>query len=148
MAKASAVRFDPPLSEINTTPLIDVMLVLLVMLILTIPVSLNEVQVDLPSPPIVTDPPPVLPVKNTVTIAADGLIGWNGTPLDASQLAAVLSATTRLSPEPELRFAPDAAAPYDVTAKVLNTIKRSGVTAFGFVGNDRYARFGKASAAR
>lgn len=142
-----AVRtFDAPLGDMNTTPLIDVMLVLLVMFILAVPAAVNEVPIDLPAPntehPMVT----VQPDKNTITISADSAIAWNGTAVSQGELTNLLAQTGRMVPEPELRFQPDAQAPYDTAARVLNLVKASGVSAFGFVGNDSYAAFGKAAA--
>jgi len=148
MAKPmEAVRFEQPLGEINTTPLIDVMLVLLVMLILTIPAAVNQVPVDLP--PIEDQPQHIINHdKNLVAITPDNRITWNAGPVSESELAGLLQASRKLAPEPELQFEPAPDASYDTAAKVLNTIKRSGITAFGFVGNDRYTRFGKAAPAR
>jgi biopolymer transport protein ExbD len=145
---AVAIRqFAPPFSEMNTTPLIDVMLVLLVMFILAVPAAVNEVPIDLPAT--TTDPVQlkVQPDKNTVAIGANSAITWNDTAVSQSELAALLSRTRRMVPEPELRFQPDPQAPYDSAARVLNQIKASGVSAFGFVGNDTYAAFGKAASA-
>ena len=70
---------------------------------------------------------------------------WNGTAVNTSQLVSLLKSTLAINPEPELQFQPDAQAPYDTTIQVLNIIKGSGVTAFGFVGNEQYAVFGKAA---
>jgi biopolymer transport protein ExbD len=145
---AAAVRtFEAPLGEMNTTPLIDVMLVLLVMLILAVPAAVNEVPIDLPA---VGQPdwPIVEHKRNLISITADSQVQWNAQPVTQSQLAALLLTAHRLNPEPELQFEPSADAPYDTTAKVLNVVKQSGVSAFGFIGNDRYTSFGKPKAAR
>ena len=144
---ATSSPFDQPLGEMNTTPLIDVMLVLLVMFILAVPAAVNQISVDLPAPGPVSDRP-VYRDRNRITIDASSRISWNDHLVTADQLAALLQETRGINPEPELRFEPDPTAPYDATAKVLNTIKRSGVSAFGFVGNDRYATFAKAGAVR
>ena len=144
---ATSSPFDQPLGEMNTTPLIDVMLVLLVMLILTVPAAVNQIPVDLPAPGPVIDHP-VHHDRNRISIDASSRVSWNDHVVTADQLAALLQETRGINPEPELHFEPDPAAPYDTTAKVLNTIKHSGVSAFGFVGNDRYAMFGKAGANR
>lgn len=131
---------DVPMSEMNTTPLIDVMLVLLIMFIITIPIQTHSVGIDLPGPakelPIRMDP-----VKNKVTIDAGGLIRWNGTAIDRSMLRRYLAASLRMPVEPELQFEPDAAARYVAVDEVLADIRRSGVTKLGFVGNERYAAF-------
>ena len=139
-ATASA-EFGAPFSEMNTTPLIDVLLVLLVMLILAVPAAVNQVPIELPSAAI--EHPYVEHDRNKIAIDPRSAITWNGQPVSAAQLASLLQATRKLKPEPELQFQPDPAAPYDTASKVLNTIKASGVTAFGFVGNDSYADFGK-----
>lgn len=141
----AARQFEPPFSEMNTTPLIDVMLVLLVMFILAVPAAVNEVPIDLPAP--ATDPVQlkVQHDKNTVAIRANSTITWNETSVSQSELAALLNRTRRMVPEPELRFQPDPQAPYNTAAWVLNQVKASGVSAFGFVGNDSYAAFGKAT---
>jgi biopolymer transport protein ExbD len=133
-----------PMMEMNTTPLIDVMLVLLIMFIITIPPATHSVNIDLPNP---SAPPPDVVVKrdkNKLVITADNQILWNGTVLDGGQLLGTLQSTMAIKPEPELQFQPDPQAPYDTAAQVLNIIKGSGVTAFGFVGNEQFSEFGKA----
>jgi biopolymer transport protein ExbD len=134
-----------PMMEMNTTPLIDVMLVLLIMFIITIPVATHAVNIDLPNP---SAPPPDVIVKrdkNQVQITAQGVVTWNGTGVNTSQLVGLLNQTAAMKPEPELQFQPDGQAPYETAAAVLNIIKQSGVTAFGFVGNEQYYQFGKAA---
>jgi len=133
-----------PMMEMNTTPLIDVMLVLLIMFIITIPVATHSINIDLPvaNPPD-TPPPPVDPIKNKVVITPDNQILWNGSAVDGGTLANLLSQTTNMDPEPELQYQPDPQAAYDLAAKVLQVIKASGVSKFGFVGNEQYATFGK-----
>ena len=132
-----------PMMEMNMTPLIDVLLVLLIMFIITIPVATHSVDIDLPQ----GNPPPqdivVDPVKNKLILTQTDQILWNGTVIDSGQLVTLLSDTTRMAVEPELQFEPEPLASYDITAKVLQIIKQSGVTKFGFVGNERYRTFGK-----
>lgn len=132
-----------PMMDMNMTPLIDVLLVLLIMFIITIPVATHSVDIDLPQ----GDPPPseldIDPVKNKLVLTQDGQILWNGTPLTQEQLVTTLQETTLMNPEPELQFEPEALASYDLAAKVLQIIKASGVTKFGFVGNEKYRVFGK-----
>ena len=130
---------DAPIGDMNTTPLIDVMLVLLVMFIITIPIQTHAVKIDLP----VNNPNPVNniePEKNKIYISPEGVILWNGTPINQTQLAANLEATKAIQPSPELQLEPDPSARYLVVDQVLATIKRSEVGGLGFVGNERYAR--------
>ena len=147
MAFAAPERFGQPLGEMNTTPLIDVMLVLLVMFILAVPAAVHEVPIDLPVPGSIINFPPVLP-RNQVTMSAGARLSWNGAVLDEGQLLAALTAAAKLKPEPLVTFVPDGRAPYGAAARVLRLVKYSGVSAFAFVGNEQYAQFGRAAAQR
>ena len=131
---------DAPIGDMNTTPLIDVMLVLLVMFIITIPIQTHAVKIDLPVPPENPPPVPIDPVKNKVYIAPEGTVTWNGTPVNFTQLAQNLEDTKAIQPTPELQLEPDPYARYVVVDSVLALIKRSEVGGLGFVGNERYAR--------
>ncbi|EJL21806.1 biopolymer transporter ExbD [Novosphingobium sp. AP12] len=141
LGTAQAIE-DTPIAAINTTPLIDVMLVLLIMFVITIPVATNSIDLELPStegtPPVKVDL-----VKNKVVVTPDGRILWNGAQLDSAALSDALRATTRMSPEPELQFQPDAQAGYELSARVLQAIKAAEVTRFGIVGNEQFASFDK-----
>jgi biopolymer transport protein ExbD len=132
-----------PMMDMNMTPLIDVLLVLLIMFIITIPVATHSVDIDLPQ----GNPPPqdivVDPVKNKLILTEQDVILWNGIPVNEGQLVTLLAETTKINPEPELQFEPERMASYEIAARVLNDIKASGVTKFGFVGNERYRTFGK-----
>ena len=130
---------NEPMMDMNTTPLIDVMLVLLIMFIITIPVQTHAVKIDLPVP---SDNAAsnVDPVKNKVMVDAAGTITWNGTPVDLAQLGVFLEQTKALPVEPELQIQPDPNARYLVVDNVLAVVKRSGVGKLGFVGNEQYAR--------
>ena len=142
MAMSGGRDDGQPMMEMNTTPLIDVMLVLLIMMIITIPVATHSVDIDLPVP----DPSQTNIVetdKNKIVLTPDNQILWNGTPITDNQLVGNLQATRTMAVEPELQFEPEGAASYDLSAKVLNIIKGSGVTKFGFVGNEKYRVFGK-----
>lgn len=132
-----------PMMEMNMTPLIDVLLVLLIMFIITIPVATHSIDIDLPQPQ--PNPPPVTiePDKNKLVLSPQDEIFWNGTPITEGDLVTILQKTTTMVPEPELQFEPEALASYDLSAKVLQDIKASGVTKFGFVGNDKYREFAK-----
>ncbi|MFT4054908.1 MAG: biopolymer transporter ExbD [Novosphingobium sp.] len=144
MAMSAGKSDGEPMMEMNTTPLIDVMLCLLIMFIMSIPVATHSIDIDLPvaTPPTDT-PPPIDPVKNKVVLTQDSKIMWNGTQIDQARLVQTLEATTRMTPEPELQFQPEPEASYELSAQVLEVIKASQVTKFGFVGNEQFATFGK-----
>ncbi len=128
---------DGPMMEINTTPLIDVMLVLLIMIIMTIPIQTHAVKVDLPQ----SNSKPqniVEPEKNKVYIDAQGQVYWNSAPIDDVTLRQYLDQTLQMSPEPELHFQPDPQTRYEVVDRVLAIIKRANVSKLGFVGNEQY----------
>ncbi|HYI64903.1 MAG TPA: biopolymer transporter ExbD [Allosphingosinicella sp.] len=127
-----------PMMEINTTPLIDVMLVLLIMFIITIPVQSHAVKLDLPVNQPNQTPPPIDPVKNVVTVNAQNVIFWNGAPVTQPQLRAYLDTTQQMNPIPELHLQPDASARYETVDEVLATTKRAKVQKMGFVGNEYY----------
>ncbi|MGE5564249.1 MAG: ExbD/TolR family protein [Bacillota bacterium] len=127
-----------PMLDINVTPLIDVMLVLLIMLIMTIPPQTHAVKLDLPVNNN-TPPPPIQPLKNTVGITAQGAITWNGTPISGQQLRQYLEVTQQMNPVPELHLQPDATAKYELVDEVLAITKRAHVQKMGFVGNEYYA---------
>lgn len=145
MAMSGGKDDGSPMMEMNTTPLIDVMLVLLIMFIITVPVATHSVDIDLPVPN--NEPPPpnlIKPTVNKVVLTRDGQILWNGVPQTGPQLVTDLKATLALTPEPELQFQPEPDASYSISAQVLNIIKASKVTKFGFVGNEQYSEFNKA----
>jgi biopolymer transport protein ExbD len=135
---SAASSDDGPMMEINTTPLIDVMLVLLIMIIMTIPIQTHAVKVDLPQTP--KNPPPMdMNVqKNKVYIDPTGKVFWNSEPVDDLRLQQYLEQTKRLPDEPELHFQPDPAARYEVVDRVMAIIKRANITKLGFVGNEQY----------
>ena len=132
---------EQPMGEMNTTPLIDVMLVLLIMFIITIPIQTHSVGVDLPQTPDTVTQPPVNPVKNRLTIDGEGVLRWNGAAIDRLTLRQYLAASLAKPVEPELQFQPAADARYVVVDEVLADIRQAGVKNMGFVGNERYARF-------
>jgi biopolymer transport protein ExbD len=146
MAMSGGSDDGEPMMEMNVTPLIDVMLVLLIMMILSVPPATHAVNIDLPVP----SPPTkeiIDPVKNKIVITPDNQILWNGTAITEGQLVGNLQETKAIQPEPELQYQPDAQASYDLSVKVLNVIKQSGVSKFGFVGNEQYRAFDKAPGA-
>lgn len=140
MAMSGGRDDGEPMMEMNTTPLIDVMLVLLIMFIITIPIQTHAVKVDLPQNSDQNTPPPVEPDKNKIAIAVDGTVTWNGTPVDAVTLRQYLDVAARMKPEPELHFQPDPKARYEVVDRTLAVIKRSAVSKLGFIGNEQYYR--------
>ena len=127
-----------PMMDINTTPLIDVMLVLLIMLIITIPIQTHAVKLDLPVNQPNQPPPPIDPVKNIVVVSADGKILWNGNPVSQPQLRQYLDITQQMSPVPELHLQPEASARYVLVDEVLAITKQAHVQKMGFVGNEYY----------
>jgi len=129
-----------PMMDINTTPLIDVMLVLLIMFIITIPVQTHAVKLDLPQDS--HDPkPPIDTTKNRVTIDPVGNVFWNGSKIDLTVLRQYLDQTQQMDPIPELHLEPDPQARYEVVDEVLAVTKRASVTKMGFVGNERYWQY-------
>ncbi len=125
--------------DINTTPLIDVMLVLLVMLIITIPIQLHSVNLNMP---IGTPPPPLeQPVVITVDVDFDGTIYWNGEILpNKAALEERLTAAAAMPVQPEVHLRPNKLAEYKDVAMVLASAQRLGVTKLGLVGNEQFVR--------
>ena len=130
-----------PMMEINTTPLIDVMLVLLIMFIITIPIQTHAVKLDLPQNSPNDTPPPVDPIKNKVVIQTNGAILWNGAAVNQQQLRQYLDISQQMNPLPELHLQPEPNARYEVVDQVLAITKQAHVEKMGFVGNEQYANF-------
>jgi len=125
--------------DINTTPLIDVMLVLLIMLIITIPIQLHSVNLNMP----VGNPPPPLrpPVVVQVDVDFDGTIYWDGqTLLDRAALESKLAQVAAQPDQPELHLRPNKLATYKYVAEVLASAQRLGVTKIGLVGNEQFVQ--------
>jgi len=141
MAMSAGTAEGEPMMDINTTPLIDVMLVLLLMFIITIPVQTHAVKLDLPVDNPNTPKPPIDPVKNKVTIDPAGTVYWNATPVDLVTLRQYLDLTKNMNPEPELHLQPDPQARYAVVDQVLAVTKKAQVEKMGFVGNEAYGNF-------
>jgi len=125
--------------DINTTPLIDVMLVLIIMLIITIPVQLHSVNLNMP---VGTPPPPLQePVVITIDIDFDGTVSWNGEAVpDRNQLEARLSQAAAQADQPEVHIRPNKLVEYKSVAAVLASAQRLGVTKLGMVGNEQYVK--------
>lgn len=128
-----------PIGEMNVTPFIDVLLVLLIMLILAIPAPVHVTPVDLPS----DDVRPTLPVldQNTIAIDAADRLSWNGATVTASELRAQVAAASAMERQPLLRFAPDALASYDIASRTIALIRDEGAESFAFIGNEKYQDF-------
>ena len=123
--------------DINTTPLIDVMLVLLVMLIITLPIQLHSVNLNMP----VGNPPPPLVKPEVLKIDIDnaGRIWWNGEVLpDRATLDERLAGAAAQTVQPELHLRPDKAAKYEVVAAVLASAQRLGLTRIGIIGSEQF----------
>ena len=127
-----------PMMDINTTPLIDVMLVLLIMFIITIPPQSHAVKLDLPQNQANQTPPPIDPVKNKVVITTAGAVLWNGAPVNLTQLRQYLDVTQQMDPIPELHLQPEPDARYELVDQVLAVTKQAKVSKMGFVGNEAY----------
>ena len=125
--------------DINTTPLIDVMLVLLIMFIITIPIQTHAVKLDLPSNQNQPQNSQVDPVINRVSIDFLNTIYWNDQEVDRATLRSYFNDAARMEPQPEIHLKPDALSRYDVVNNVMAQAQLSGVTKIGFVGNEAYA---------
>jgi biopolymer transport protein ExbD len=123
--------------EINTTPLIDVMLVLLIMLIITIPAQLHSVNLDMP----VSTPPTnkVAPVVVKIDVDANSVINWNGRPLAGrADLELKLTEAAAIQPQPELHIRSHAKAKYEAVALVMASAQRLGLNKLGIVGSEQF----------
>ena len=141
MSMAVGGNDDEPMMDINTTPLIDVMLVLLIMFIITIPLQTHAVKLDLPQDQPNQQPPPIDPVKNKIVVTPANEVLWNGTPIDLGRLRQYLDVTQTMNPVPELHLQPEPNARYELVDQVLAVTKRARVEKMGFVGNEAYAVF-------
>lgn len=135
-------RAGKAMGEMNVTPFIDVLLVLLIMLIMAVPIKVHQTTVDLPAGPPIQPPFAVL-AENTVRITPTDQLLWNGNPVTREQLSAQVTAASAREDEPLLRFEPDALASYDASARTITDIKDAGAKRFAFIGNHRYKYFGR-----
>jgi biopolymer transport protein ExbD len=122
--------------EMNTTPLIDVMLVLLTLLIITIPIQSHAVKLDMPRPN--QAPPPTPPVSVELGVDFDGTITWNGNEATIPELDSYLVDAAKSNPQPEIHVNANRLATYDKVAEVLAHAQRLGATHIGFAGVDQY----------
>jgi biopolymer transport protein ExbD len=128
-----------PMCDINTTPLIDVMLVLLVTLIVTLPIMTHAVKLDMPPPNPNQPPPPVQPVIINLDIYYDGTISWNGQTIPTlDELESQFKEAAAQDPQPELHLAPDSHVKYDTVAKVLAAAQRNHMEKIGFVNTSQF----------
>lgn len=129
---------DEPIATMNITPLIDVMLVLLVMLIITLPMTLHKVDIDLPSGPAVSGRQPIV---QKLSLSSDGVTRWNGNPISDADL--VIELKSAAVAKDDLEFQTEANARYERFDQLIALVKRSGVKQIGFVGNSAFAAFDK-----
>jgi biopolymer transport protein ExbD len=128
---------DEPMMDINTTPLIDVMLVLLIMFIITLPVMTHAVKLDMPQSK--NQPPPDVVIEPIqLEVDWDGTVIWNGTPVQLSALEGYFRVEAAKNPQPEVHVRPNRRAPYDTVAKVLALAQRNNMQRIGFVGNEQF----------
>ncbi|MEY2919694.1 MAG: Biopolymer transport protein ExbD [Pseudomonadota bacterium] len=127
---------DEPMMEMNMTPLIDVLLVLIIMFIITIPVMTHAVKLDMPRPN--NAPTQADPVVINLEIDFDGTVLWNGSPVTVDDLDAYFRREAAADPQPELHIRPNKRASYDVVARVLAAAQRNGLLKIGFVGNEQF----------
>jgi biopolymer transport protein ExbD len=136
---STSTESDPePIMDINTTPLIDVMLVLLVMLIITIPIQLHNVNLNLP----VGTPPPnlVKPEVVRIDIDAQSAVYWNGEPVASrADLDARMAQVAQLPEQPEVHVRPDKASRYNTFAEVMVDASKAGLHKLGVVGSEQFA---------
>jgi len=126
------------IAEMNTTPLIDVMLVLLIMLIITIPIQTHAVKLNMPTnnPSAITEPPEVIEIG----VSATGTITWDGNFVSGRQeLESRIAEAANMDPQPEVHLRPDRAARYEVVAMVMASSQRLGLTKIGLTGNEQFA---------
>ncbi len=136
---AGSAKEGEPMMDINTTPLIDVMLVLIVMLIITIPIQTHAVKLNMPvgNPP----PPTVPPVVIQIDVDFDGTIFWNGeTVAGREPLEEKLAGAAATEPQPEIHLRPNKLAQYKDVAMVMATAQRLGLTKLGVVGNEQFVK--------
>lgn len=129
---------DAPMCDVNTTPLIDVMLVMLVMLIITLPISTHAVKLDMPRPSD-TPPPTEQPRVIDIEVDYDGAIIWNGSPVTSiGMMDGYFKQEAELEPQAEIHLRPDRRAKYDVVANVLASAQRHKMVKIGFVNITQY----------
>jgi biopolymer transport protein ExbD len=129
---------DESMVDINTTPLIDVMLVLIITLIVSLPIMTHAVKLDMPRPQPPNPNPPPPPEIVQLEIDFDGTIYWNGGAVSVDQLEGYMRRSAAQVPQPEIHLRPNKRAKYDNVAKVLASAQRNDVTKIGFAGNEQF----------
>ena len=138
VGKASSDDDGEVMVDINTTPLIDVMLVLLIMFIITIPIQTHAVKMNMPVPS-KNSPPPKPPEIIRIDVDFDGTIGWNGVIIpDRATLEAKLQEVANAADQPEVHLRPNKLVTYKVVAMIMASAQRLGVTKIGIVGNEQF----------
>jgi len=127
-----------PMGDMNVTPFIDVLLVLIIMLIMVVPVAKHVTEVDLPSGPGLE-----VERENTVFIDSKDQLFWNGKATNRDQLRTTIENASAMEDQPLLRFEPHANASYDQSARTIALIKDSGAEKFAFIGNALHKDFGR-----
>ena len=136
MAMSSGTAEGEVMVDMNTTPLIDVMLVLLTLLIITLPIQTHAVKLDMPAPN--PNPPTIIPETVELVVDFDGTVLWNNVPVDRSTMNAYMRDAALKVPQPEIHVSPNRLAKYDAVARVLADAQRLGATHIGFTGIDQY----------
>jgi biopolymer transport protein ExbD len=136
MAMSSSTAEGEVMVEMNTTPLIDVMLVLLTLLIITLPIQTHAVKLDMPTPN--NNPPTIPPPTVELGVDFDGTITWNNQPVDRGTMDSYFEDAAKQNPQPEIHINANRLAKYDAVAKVLADAQRLGATHIGFTGIDQY----------
>ena len=132
---AFAAATEQPFSTINTTPIIDVMLVLLIMFIITLPLMTHSVKIDLPKKGETQSDPEM----HYLALDSAGRLSWDGAPIPEAALPARLAAFRAASRDGILHFRTDPETRYEDFNRVLANVKRAGIERLGFVGNERFA---------
>ena len=138
MAMSTSTADGDVMVEMNTTPLIDVMLVLLTLLIITLPIQTHAVKLDMPAAN--SPPPTVIPQTVELGVDFDGTVTWNGTPVDRGTMDSYLADIGKKpsDQQDEIHVSPNRLAKYDAVAVVLADAQRLGATHIGFSGIDQY----------
>jgi len=136
MAMSTGTAEGEVMVEMNTTPLIDVMLVLLTLLIITLPIQTHAVKLDMPAPN--PNPPTVVPETVELVVDFDGTVLWNNMAVDRATMNAYMRDAALKVPQPEIHVSPNRLAKYDAVARVLADAQRQGATHIGFTGIDQY----------